>query len=373
MSGADSSHSDRDVLPLIEQCPSGAWVSAGKRDIVKFIHFVQSVDANPKARPVLHYVATARVLVELVGSALVEDFSDASIKEAMAARLAGIGSVPFSGEGGGGGEWATWAVTPAHRALAFRAQAKAQAGQCLVGTATEGRPAGTVARKAEASAGAAQPVSVSDKGLQSAVSDFVAASRAQLEKDKRVECLSFGLQVACVRPKGRGRSGGAARAHAWRRSASGSAVSAYFRPMACRRKRPWCASSGWRRPPRPRAASTSGVLKERTFKRTSSRRGAARQSSTWSGGAHRGGKRVRPLAHRLRCEHAVRCQVLAGGSIAERAHEANLAKRAAAAAERLDFASYAEFQAGWTAACTCSLRAARAGHRRTCSSGACGA
>ena len=89
------------------------------------MHYVQAADAEPRERPAMHYAATARMMAECVGSALAEDFADASIKEALAAGLPASGSEPFSAGGGEG--WAEFTVTPAHRALALRVQGRAQA------------------------------------------------------------------------------------------------------------------------------------------------------------------------------------------------------------------------------------------------------
>ena len=50
-------------------------------------------------RPAKHYVATARMMAECVGSALAEDFEDASIKEVLAAGLPAAGSKPFNAGG----------------------------------------------------------------------------------------------------------------------------------------------------------------------------------------------------------------------------------------------------------------------------------
>ena len=86
---------------------------------------MQAADAEPRERPAMHYVATARMMAECVGSALAEDFADASIKEALAAGLPASGTKPFSAGGGEG--WAEFTVTPAHRALALRVQGRAQA------------------------------------------------------------------------------------------------------------------------------------------------------------------------------------------------------------------------------------------------------
>ena len=85
---------------------------------------MQAVDAEPRERSAMHYVATARMMAECVGSALAEDFADASIKEVLAAGLPAANSQPFNaGEGKG---WAEFKVTPAHRALALRVQGRAQ-------------------------------------------------------------------------------------------------------------------------------------------------------------------------------------------------------------------------------------------------------
>ena len=72
----------------------------------------------------MHYVATARMMAECVGSALAEDFADASIKDVLAAGLPAANTQPF-GAGDGKG-WAEFKVTPAHRALALRVQGRAQ-------------------------------------------------------------------------------------------------------------------------------------------------------------------------------------------------------------------------------------------------------
>ena len=88
-----SAFTDSEVLPLLESAPAGAF-AAGDRRLqatrgggsrggisgwvrraaaqVKWVHFVQSLDGNPRARSALHYVATARLMAEVAGSVFEE-------------------------------------------------------------------------------------------------------------------------------------------------------------------------------------------------------------------------------------------------------------------------------------------------------------
>ncbi len=88
-----SAFTDREVLPLLESAPAGAF-AAGDRRLqatrgegsrgrisgwvrraaaqVKWVHFVQSLDGNPRARSALHYVATARLMAEVARSVFEE-------------------------------------------------------------------------------------------------------------------------------------------------------------------------------------------------------------------------------------------------------------------------------------------------------------
>ena len=77
---------------------SGVYAARRRRAAmlqVKWAHFVQALDADPRERPPMHYVATARMMAEVVGSVLPEDFGDATIKNALLAGLPASGSKPF--------------------------------------------------------------------------------------------------------------------------------------------------------------------------------------------------------------------------------------------------------------------------------------
>lgn len=64
----------------------------------KWVHYVQGVDSNPRARSALHYVAVARAMATAVGSVMVEDFADASVRESMRRRLPADDSCPFASD-----------------------------------------------------------------------------------------------------------------------------------------------------------------------------------------------------------------------------------------------------------------------------------
>ncbi len=201
-----SAFTDREVLPLLESAPAGAF-AAGDRRLqatrgegsrgrisgwvrraaaqVKWVHFVQSLDGNPRARSALHYVATARLMAEVARSLFEEARSAGSgarcpsasgpcaggfqrrIDEGVAGASVSCGpgraprprrgrgarapqscrqATPFSGE-------ATevrraFTVTPARRSLAFRSQARARAGDApYSGRARAGRSPGVASGK----------------------------------------------------------------------------------------------------------------------------------------------------------------------------------------------------------------------------------
>lgn len=158
---------------------------------VKWAHFVQGLDADPRERTPMHYVATARMMAEVVGSVHPEDFGDASIKDALLAGLPASGTKPFDA---GGECWTGFTVTPAHRALALRVQGRAQA-RCLSCALLTSGGRGT--RVAQGS----PPIPEGSDGLAKAVgamAEYVQASREQMEKEKKCDHLSFTLQASRI-------------------------------------------------------------------------------------------------------------------------------------------------------------------------------
>ncbi|CAK0794613.1 unnamed protein product, partial [Prorocentrum cordatum] len=136
----------------------------------------------------MHYAATARMMAECVGSALAEDFADASIKEVLAAELPAANSQPFNaGEGKG---WAEFKVTPAHRALALRVQGRAQDSRMSCDPSR-----GPWLRGGAAQGAAPGPASSGDLAKATgAMAEYAQASREQMDKEKKTDHLSFTLQ-----------------------------------------------------------------------------------------------------------------------------------------------------------------------------------
>ena len=148
--------SDQEVLAILEKMEPGAFAGANRRlqagrgtgwsgcvrpwraCQVKWVHFVQEVDSEQRSRSILHYVATARMMAEAIGSVLPEDFGDVSIRAALEERMPAPNSVPFPDAAAP--EWKDFKVLPVHRGLAFRVQS--QANKVIARTGAHAVPGG---------------------------------------------------------------------------------------------------------------------------------------------------------------------------------------------------------------------------------------
>ena len=118
------SFSEEEVLGALRKIPSDSFLAESAEVQAKCLHFVASVDADPKnLHDVMFYAIVARTLAEVMGSAQPADYAEPHMRSLTGDGIK-VGAAPFEKKS----EDVTWRsvkVEPAHATLALRVQAKA--------------------------------------------------------------------------------------------------------------------------------------------------------------------------------------------------------------------------------------------------------
>ena len=118
------SFSDDEVLNALEGIPSDGFLAENAEVRTKWLHFVASVDPDPKSlHDVLFYATVARTLAEIMGSAQPADYAEPHMRSLIVDGIK-VGAAPFDKESEDV-VWRSVKIQPAHVTLALRVQAKA--------------------------------------------------------------------------------------------------------------------------------------------------------------------------------------------------------------------------------------------------------
>ena len=166
------SFSEEEVLGALGKIPSDGFLAESAEVQAKWLHFVASVDADPKSlHDVMFYAIVARTLAEVMGSAQPADYAEPHMRSLIVDGIK-VGAAPFDKES----EVVTWRsvkVQPAHVALALRVQAKA------------------VAQHAPPSASAIP----GGDALAQVMQQYVQTQQAELDKGRKKDTLSYDLKA----------------------------------------------------------------------------------------------------------------------------------------------------------------------------------
>ena len=162
------SFSEEEVLGALGKIPSDGFLAESAEIQAKWLHFVASVDADPKSlHDVMFYATVARTLAEVMGSAQPADYAEPHMRSLIVDGIK-VGAAPFDKES----EDVTWRsakVQPAHVTLALRVQAKA------------------VAQHAPPSASAIP----GGDALAQVMQQYVQTQQAELDKGRKKGTLSY--------------------------------------------------------------------------------------------------------------------------------------------------------------------------------------
>lgn len=165
------SFSDQEVAAVIDKVYRDKFLGLGSEARVKWVHFVASVDDEPKnAHAVMFYAAVARVLAEVMGSAQPADYAELHMRDLIVGALK-MGAEPFQGEDEDS-DWQAVKLQPAQITLALRVQARAVA-KCSAPSA---------------------PVLPGSDALTKVMEQYVQSQQAQIDKDKKKGTLSYNLK-----------------------------------------------------------------------------------------------------------------------------------------------------------------------------------
>ena len=118
------SFSDEEVLSAHGEIPSDGSLAESTEVRAKWMHFVASVDVDPKSlHDVMFYATVARTLAEIMGSAQPADFAEQHMRSLIVDGIL-VGAALFNKES----EdvlWRSVQIQLAHVTLAFRLQAQA--------------------------------------------------------------------------------------------------------------------------------------------------------------------------------------------------------------------------------------------------------
>ena len=120
------SFSEEEVLGALRKIPSDSFLAESAEVQEKCLHFVASVDADPKnLHDVMFHAIVARTLAEVMGSAQLADYAEPHIRSLTGNGIK-VGAAPF-GKKSENVRWRSVQIEPAHATLALRVQAKAVA------------------------------------------------------------------------------------------------------------------------------------------------------------------------------------------------------------------------------------------------------
>ena len=120
------SFSEEEVLGALGKIPSDGFLAESAEVQAKWLHFVASVDADPKSLHdvVMFYAIVARTLAEVMGSAQPADYAEPHMRSLIVDGIK-VGAAPFD-KGSEDVTWRSVKVQPAHVTLALRVQAVEQ-------------------------------------------------------------------------------------------------------------------------------------------------------------------------------------------------------------------------------------------------------
>ena len=166
------SFSEEEVLGALRKIPSDGFLAESAEVQAKWLHFVASVDADPKnLHDVMFYAIVARTLAEVMGSAQPADYAEPHVRSLIGDGIK-VGAAPFEKKS----EDVTWRsvkVQPAHATLALRVQAKA------------------VAQHAPPSASAIP----GDDALAQVMQQYVQTQQTELDEGRKKGTLSYDLKA----------------------------------------------------------------------------------------------------------------------------------------------------------------------------------
>ena len=118
------SFSEEEVLGALRKIPSDSFLAESAEVQEKCLHFVASVDADPKnLHDVMFYAIVARTLAEVKGSAQPANYAEPHMRSLTGDGIK-VGAAPFEKKSENV-MWRSVKIEPAHATLALRAQAKA--------------------------------------------------------------------------------------------------------------------------------------------------------------------------------------------------------------------------------------------------------
>ena len=111
------SFSDEEVLSALGEIPSDGFLAECTEVRARWMHFVASVDADPKSlHDVMFYATVARTLAEVMGSAQPADFAEPHMRSLIVDGIK-VGAAPFDKESEDV-MWRSVKIQPAHVTLA---------------------------------------------------------------------------------------------------------------------------------------------------------------------------------------------------------------------------------------------------------------
>ena len=166
------SFSDEEVFCALERIPSDGFLAESVEVRTKWMHFVTSVDLDPKSlHDVTFYATVARTLAEVMGSAQPADYAEPHMRSLIVDNIK-VGAAPFDRESEAG-VWKSVRIQPAHITLALRVQAKAV--EQYAPPSSSAIPGGDA--------------------LTQVMQQYVQTQQAELEKGRRKGTLSYDLQT----------------------------------------------------------------------------------------------------------------------------------------------------------------------------------
>ena len=148
------SFSDEEVLNALEGIPSDGFLAESAEVRTKWMHFVASVDLDPKSlHDVMFYATVARTLAEIMGSAQPADYAEPHMRSLIV--------------------WRSVRIQPAHVTLALRVQARAV--EQYAPPSSSAIPGGDA--------------------LAQVMQQYVQTQQAELEKGRKKGTLSYDLQT----------------------------------------------------------------------------------------------------------------------------------------------------------------------------------
>ena len=118
------SFSGEEVLGALGKIPSDGFLAESAEVQAKWLHFVASVDTDPKSlHDVMFYAIVARTLAEVMGSAQPADYAEPHMRSLIVDGIK-VGAAPFEKKSENV-MWRSVKIEPAHATLALRVQAQA--------------------------------------------------------------------------------------------------------------------------------------------------------------------------------------------------------------------------------------------------------